>query len=187
MPLGGIAVVGSRTPPERAERFAFELASRLERPIVAGLALGVDTAAHRGALAAGRATVAFVPFGFGRTYPPQNAGLEREIERAGGAIASPLPPGRSPTPRSFVERDRLQAEHCDAIVLVSSEIEGGAMHTMAFARDLGKPRFVLQPPNETTEDPAWAGNLCELARGAQPLPFDAERAARIVRERIDGR
>lgn len=187
MPSGGIAVVGSRTPPGRAERFAFELASRLERPIVAGLALGVDTAAHRGALAGGRATVAFVPFGFGRTYPPENAGLEREIELAGGAIASPLPPGRSATQRSFVERDRLQAEHCDAVVLVSSEIDGGAMHTMAFARELGKPRFALRPPSDAAGDPAWAGNLREIAQGAHPLPFDAERAARIVRERTDGR
>lgn len=179
--------MGSRTPPQSAERFAYELAFRLERPIVAGLALGIDTAAHRGALAAGRATVAFVPFGFGRTYPPENAGLEREIERYGGAIASPLPPGRDATEASFVERDRLQAEYSDAVVLVSSEIGGGAMHAMAFARRLGKPRFALEPPAGVAREAAWAGNLRELARGAYLLPLDAERAARIVRDRIDDR
>lgn len=187
IPSGGVAIIGSRTPPQRAERFAFELAYRLARPVVAGLALGIDTAAHRGALAAGRPTAAFVPFGFGRTYPPENAELEREIERRGGAIASPLAPGQGATESSFVERDRLQAEYSDAVVLVSSEIGGGALQTMAFARELGKLRFALEPPSPESAGPAWAGNVRELAGGAYPLPFDAGLAARIVGERLDDR
>lgn len=187
IPAGGVAIVGSRTPPLEAEAFAYALASRLGRPIVAGLALGIDSAAHRGALAAGRPTVAFVPFGFGRTYPPENAELEREIVQRGGALATPLEPGESATDESFVERDRLQVEYSEAIVLVASERSGGAMHAMWFARELDKPRYAVEPPEPAKEPAQWAGNVRALAEGARPLPLDVEAAVRIIDERLDSR
>jgi len=83
IPQGGIAIVGSRKPPPEASDFAYGLACRAGMPVIAGLALGIDTAAHRGALDGGNPTVAFVGYGFGQTYPPENTGLEREIERSG--------------------------------------------------------------------------------------------------------
>jgi DNA processing protein len=185
VPAGGIAIIGSRTPPDDAIGFAYELARRLRRPVIAGLALGIDSAAHRGAIAGGNPTVAFVGYGFGRTYPPGNAELEREIVRSGGAIATVQPPGEPVTDESFVERDRLQALYAQAVVLVASELDGGAMHTMHFAGTLHKPCFAVRPPEGSKGDPRWAGNLRALVDGAQPLSFDVGETLEVLHARFD--
>jgi len=149
-------------------------------PIVAGLAPGIDAAAHRGALAAGVPTVAFVPYGFGCTDPPEHGELEAAIVASGGAIATLLPPGTPVSEQAKVERDRLQAEHARAVVLVCSEIDGGAMHTMRFARELGRPRFAVRPPRQAVGSYEWAGNLQCIADGATVLAFDINQALTVI-------
>jgi len=181
LPARGVAIVGSRTPPPEAAAFAYELAFRLGEPVVAGLALGVDAAAHRGALAAGVPTVAFVGYGFGCTYPPEHASLEDDIVRSGGAIATLRPPGTPVSDDALIERDRLQAEHSRAVVLVCTEIGGGAVHTMRFARELGRPRFAVAPPAGAENLAQWAGNVACIADGATPLALDVDAALRALR------
>ena len=183
LPKGGIAIVGSRRPPPQAAAFAFALAYGVGEPVVAGLAPGIDVAAHRGALAAGVPTVAFVGYGFGATDPPEHAELENAIVGAGGAVATLLAPGTPVSEESRIERDRLQAEQARAIVLVCSEIGGGALFTMQFAKELGRPRFAVVPPHEAAGDPSWAGNLACLTDGAELLPFDVEAALAILHYR----
>jgi DNA processing protein len=181
LPVGGIAIVGSRTPPAEAVEFAYQLALRLGKPIVSGLAPGIDAAAHRGALTGGTPTVAFVGYGFGATDPPEHAELEAAIVSSGGAIATLLPPGTPATEESRIARDRLQAEYACAVVLVCTEIDGGAMHTMRFARELGRARFAVTPPPAANESAQWAGNLCCIAEGAMPLLLDVDAAIRALR------
>ncbi len=181
LPSGGVAIVGSRTPPPNAAAFAYRLAFELREPVVAGLAPGIDVAAHRGALDAGVPTVAYVGYGFGCTSPPEHAALENEIVRAGGAIATLRPPGSPVTIAASIERDRLQAKHARAVVLVCSELDGGAMHTMRFARELRRPRFAVVPPGEENALPQWAGNVACLQDGATPLPLDAAAAVAVLR------
>ncbi len=180
LPKPGVAIIGSRTPPPEATLFAYELASRIREPIVAGLAPGIDAAAHRGALAAGTPTVAFVGYGFGCTDSPELAELATAIVKAGGAIATLLPPGTPVSEESRIERDRLQAEHARAVVLICTEIEGGAMHAMRFARELGRLRFAVTPPPRSARSARWAGNLRCMAEGAAPLPFDVEEAVAVL-------
>lgn len=180
LPQNGVAIVGSRTPPPQAAEFAYQLAFRLGEPIVAGLAPGIDVAAHRGALDAGLPTVAFVGYGFGATEPPEHVQLEEAIVAAGGAIATLLPPGTPATQESRIARDRLQVEHSRAVVLVCSEIGGGATYTMLFARELRRPRFAIMPPSDATPRD-WAGNLQCIADGATALPLDVERVILRVR------
>jgi DNA processing protein len=180
MPHAGIAIVGSRTPPADARAFAYDLAYRLGQPVIAGLAIGVDAAAHRGALAAGVPTVAFVGHGFGCTYPPEHVELERAIVAGGGAIATLVMPGRAVSRDALIERDRLQAEYARAVVLVCSEPAGGAMHTMRFARELSRPRFAVAPPAGEHGSPAWAGNLQALLEGATPIPLDVSASVAIL-------
>lgn len=175
LPAGGIAVIGSRTPPPAAVEFAYELSYRLREPIVAGLAPGIDEAAHRGALDAGVPTIAFVGYGFGCTDPPEFRELEDAIVAAGGAIATLLPPGTRVSARSRIARDRLQAEHARAVVLVCSETGGGAMYTMRFAQELGKQRFAVQPPPRCIS-PVWDGNQRCIEAGATALPFNVNEA-----------
>jgi DNA processing protein len=177
LPRGGLAIVGSRTPPKEAEIFAFELARRCGEPVISGLARGIDAAAHRGALAAGLPTVAFVGYGFGATYPPEHRELEVQIIAAGGAVVTECEPGATVTPAALVRRDRLQAEHARALVLVASEIDGGAMHTVRFARELRKPIFVLLAQSRSNR---YAGNRFALGQGAIPLPLDVDEARAVL-------
>lgn len=180
IPPGGIAIVGSRTPPATAVDFAYRLAQLFDEPIVAGLAPGIDAAAHRGAIARGVLAVAYVGYGFGCTDPPDHAELEAAIVAAGGAVATLLAPGTPVTLESRIERDRLQAKYSRAVVLVCTEIDGGAMHTMRFACELGTPRFAVLPPMGDEDSPAWAGNLRCIADGATPLPFDPISARDLI-------
>jgi DNA processing protein len=166
---GGVAIVGARDAIEEDRAFAHALAVRLRQPVVSGLARGIDAAAHRGALDAGVPTVAYVGTGIAQTYPPEHAELGEEIVRGGGALAAERPPHDGVTRWSLVRRDRLQAAHAAATVLIVSDAGGGAMHTMDFARGCGRPRFAL--------DCEASGNVAAVAAGAERLPRDVEAAA----------
>ncbi len=167
----GTAIVGTRTPDERALAAARVLGARAPGPIVSGLARGIDAAAHEGALAAGVPTYAYVGTGIGVTYPPEHAELEERIVAGGGAILSELLPDEAVTRWSLVRRDRLQAAHAAAIVLVQSEADGGALHALASACGLGRPRFAFEPPGGG-DAAAYAGNAAAIAAGATALPWD---------------
>jgi DNA processing protein len=169
LPRGGVAVIGARDADARSCAFARELAAWLDSPIVAGLAPGIDEAAHRGALDAGMPTIAYVGGGLNRL---EDAALGEAIVAGGGALASERPPAEAPTRWSGMRRDRLQAAHASAVVLVVSDADGGAMHTMRFAREAGRPRFALVSE--------MSGNALALASGARPLPDDARVAAATV-------
>lgn len=176
LPKGGIAIVGSRTPPPEAAAFARTFAAQCGMPVVSGLAAGVDAAAHHGALDAGAETVAYVGTGLGVTYPPEHRALEEEIVARGGAVASERLPDETVTKWALVHRDRLQAAHARATVLIASEIDGGAMQTMRFARTLQRPCFVLDAQGSA----AYGGNVQARADGAIALPFDVKAALRIL-------
>jgi DNA processing protein len=176
LPAGGVAIVGARHASGDACRFAFDLARTLGRPVVSGLARGVDAAAHRGALAAGLAQVAYVATGIARTYPPEHGELADEIVAGGGAIASERLPDEAVSRWALTQRDRLQAAHAAAVVLVESEADGGAMHTLGFARELGRPRFV--------RDCEASGNRLALADGAISLAADSVEAAAVIAARV---
>ena len=104
--LPSLAIVGSRNPTNGGERNAFEFAHHLATlgfTIVSGLAQGIDTAAHRGALAAGGTTIAFLGHGIDRIYPASNKKLAEEIA-ATGALVSEFPLGTHPGKEHFPQR-----------------------------------------------------------------------------------
>lgn len=183
LPEGGLAIVGSRTPPPAAAAFARELAVACGKPVVSGLAAGIDAAAHHGALDAHAPTLAYVGTGLGVTYPPEHRALEEEIVSRGGAVASERLPYEAVTKWALVHRDRLQAAHAAATVLIASEAGGGAMQTMRFAKDLGRPRFVLDAQGE----PGYAGNVQARADGAVALPLEVKAALRILHANVRSR
>jgi len=168
----GSAIVGARDADDDACAFARELAAIAPGPIVSGLALGVDAAAHAGALAAGTPTLAYVGHGLGATYPPEHRELEERIVAAGGAILTESLPGEVARPYALVRRDRLQAAHAVSVILIASSADGGAMHALRTAARLGRPRFALEP----RAGAAYTGNRTVLRDGAAAFAWDIRRA-----------
>lgn len=168
-----IAIVGSRRPTpygvEVAEGLAAELAAR-GLTIVSGFARGIDTAAHRGALAAGGRTIAVLGSGLDVVYPPENRDLAIAIERS-GALVSQFPRGTEPLARNFPVRNRTLAGLALGVVVVEAAERSGALITAGFAGDLGRDIFAV--PGRVTS---------ELSRGPHGLLRDG---AILVRDWTD--
>jgi len=141
----GVALVGSRAASPYglaiAERLAGDLA-RLGLVVVSGFAHGIDAAAHRGALAAGGATLAVLPGGLDHIVPRAHEPLAREVAGR-GALVSERPPGAAPYKSSFLERNRLIAALARAVVVVEAGIPSGALSTAGHARRLGRPLLTV--------------------------------------------
>ncbi len=135
-----VALVGSRhaTPYglEMAERLAGDLAAR-GVTVVSGLARGIDSAAHRGALRAGGRTVAVLGSGGDVIYPPENRRLARHIQEQ-GAVVSEFPPGTPPLAHHFPLRNRVIAGLALGVVVVEAAERSGALITAGWAADLGR-------------------------------------------------
>ncbi len=140
-----IAIVGSRRATLYGQTVAKKLGGELaERGfcVVSGLARGIDTAAHEGALAAGGRTAAVLGTGIDIVYPPENLDLYRRIAGA-GAVLSEFPFGRRADRQSFAMRNRIVSGISEAVVVVESDVDGGAMITARFAGEHGRLIFAV--------------------------------------------
>ena len=157
-----IAIVGSRrcTPYGIAatEELASELAAR-GVTIVSGLARGIDTAAHRSALAAGGRTLAVLGCGLDVIYPRENIPLARAIESQ-GAILSQFAPGMPPLAGHFPARNRTLAGLVLGVVVVEAAEQSGALITAGFAGDLGRETFAV-PGRITSPTSVGANRLIQ--------------------------
>ncbi len=141
-----VAIVGSRRTTlygqAVAKKFGAEL-GRLGFCVVSGLARGIDTAAHDGALSVGGRTAAVLGTGIDLIYPPENLALYRRIENEGGAILSEFPFGRRADRQSFAMRNRIVAGMGQATIVVETDVDGGAMITARFAGEQGRLIFAV--------------------------------------------
>jgi len=140
-----VAIVGSRRTTlygqSVAKRFGAELA-RAGFCVVSGLARGIDTAAHEGALSVEGVTAAVLGNGVDIIYPPENLDLYRRIA-ATGAIVSEFPFGRRADRQSFPMRNRIVSGLCTAVIVVESDAAGGSMITAKFAGEQGRTLFAV--------------------------------------------
>jgi DNA processing protein len=170
LPRGAaVAIVGTRHPSPRAAQFAYEIAERLARAgvaVLSGGAKGIDTEAHRGALAAGGVTVVVAPAGFERPFPSENSELFRSVVTAGGAYLSLVNGQQVATRAAFFARNACLVALAHVVLVVESPIRSGARNAAANARRLGRPLFVVPAAPWHAKG---RGCLAELQLGARPL------------------
>jgi DNA processing protein len=148
-PRRSIAVVGTRDATEWGLRVSNEVgraAAAHGVAVVSGLALGVDTATHRGCLDAGGSTFAVLGCGVDVPSPPSNRGLAEEIIAAGGGLIAEVACGSAPSRRTLVARNRLQVALSAVTVVTECGLPSGTLHTARFTIQQGHPLAVLAPP-----------------------------------------
>jgi len=131
-----IAIVGTRAASSYGKALARRFAAGLGAAgccIVSGLALGIDAAAHLGAIEAGAPTIGVLGGGHDRFFPPRNRGLAERMIASGGAVLSPFPPDHAAFPSQFLERNGVVAALADAVVVIEAPVRSGALNTAGWA------------------------------------------------------
>ena len=163
----GIAMVGTRHPTPygsgMAERLSTDLAAR-GLVIISGLARGVDTASHRGAVAAKGKTVAVLGTGIDVMYPKENTRLAEQIVALGGALITEFPVGTSPTPQNFPIRNRIISGMSAGVLVVEAAEYSGTRITSRCA--LEQNRDVYAVPGNVTNKNSWGPNTL-IKQGAK--------------------
>lgn len=166
-----LAVVGSRRASPAAMRLAHSLAGELVRTglhICSGLAIGIDSAAHRGALAARGRTIAVMGTGIDQVYPHRHAGLARETVQA-GCLVTEFPPGTPPRRHHFPRRNRIISGMSLGVLVVEAALPSGSLITAGTALEQGREVFALP----------WSP-LHERGRGCTQLLRDGAKMVRDV-------
>lgn len=177
--LRSVAVVGARAASPYGLRVASELAAELADAgwaVVSGGAMGVDAAAHRGALAADGHTVAVFANGVDRLYPACNDALFAEMTRR-ALLLSESPPGTDPNRLRFLVRNRVIAALTAGTVVVEAAARSGALSTATWARELGRVVMAVPGPVSSANSVGCHG----LLRAAPPARC-VTRAAEVVEE-----
>ena len=169
-----IAIVGSRRETRYGREQAFRIARELAAQgvaVVSGLAYGIDTAAHKGALEGGGRTVAVLGSGLLRLYPPENAELAQKIIESGGAVVSEFPPRAEPLAFRFPYRNRVVSGLSHGVLLVEAREKSGTLITVGHALEQGREVFALPGP---VDQPASAVPNRLLREGARLVTCAAD-------------
>jgi DNA processing protein len=162
-----VALVGTRNASAQGRSAALHLAASLAQQgwiIVSGLALGIDTAAHQGALSVpGAVTLAVTGSGVLNLYPPQNRALAQAILQRGAILSENHPQATASAP-NLVSRNRIISGLCRHVILVESEATGGAMYATETALHNERRLHVVDLP--------ISGNQLLIGRGALPIAPD---------------
>jgi DNA processing protein len=174
-----VAVVGSRNATSHGTTVASEIGAVVARAgytVVSGAALGIDQAAHRGALAAGGRTVAVLACGVDRAYPAAHRPLIEHLAET-TAVISELAPGRSPTRIRFLCRNRIIAALTRGTVVVEAALRSGALNTAGWAARLHRPVMGV-PGSVTSAQSAGVNQL--VRRGVAGLVTRGEEVLELV-------
>jgi len=186
-----VAIVGSRKMTsygrEVAEKFAGELAS-FGVTIISGLARGIDTAAHKGALSVSGRTIAVLGNGLDTIYPPENTKLADEIIKNGGAIVSEYPLGYPALPVNFAIRNRIVSGMSSCVIVVEGAVKSGTLLTATHAAEQGKTVFAI--PGQITSPLSAAPhyllkNGARIATSARDILEEMDMQVKVDTERIE--
>jgi DNA processing protein len=163
-----IAVIGTRDTTMLGETVANRIAAFFSQKgftIVSGLAKGIDTAAHLGAVDVHAPTIAVFATPLNKVYPAENKQLARRILEEGGAWISEIPLLKSTHRNAFVQRDRIQSGLSVAVIPVQTDVEGGTMHTVRFAEKQHRLLFCPTPIEGEQHLKQYAGVAALLHSG----------------------
>jgi DNA processing protein len=180
-----VAVIGTRKPTEWGLRTAHACAAEIAAAggvVVSGLALGIDAESHSAVVEHQCPTWAVLAHGLHTVSPSSNRELAKQIVAAGGALLSEYAPGEPAQRFYFVERDRIQAGLVDAVLVIESGVDGGAMHTVRFAHEAGVPVWVTFPHEELEIAETSATTLPEPHQGTWTL-LRTKNAVRVASAR----
>jgi DNA processing protein len=178
-----VAMVGSRKPTPAGREFAAELAAGLARyglGITSGLARGIDTAAHWGALAQGGSAVAVMGTGPDRIYPVSNRDLASRLLESGGALLTEYPPGTPPDAGHFPQRNRIISGLSLGVVVVEAALPSGSLLTATHAAEQGREVMAVPGP---VRSPTSRG-CHELLRNGAALVESPEDVIRALGDRF---
>ena len=143
----GLAVIGSRNSSKEGERITDEFVGKLSGDyninIISGLALGIDSRAHRACLACGGKTIAVIGSGFNHVYPKENHELFKKIIESGGVVVSEYPPDTEAKSEFFPMRNRIVSGLSDGVLMIEGKYRSGTTITAKCALKQGKPVFCL--------------------------------------------
>jgi DNA processing protein len=161
-----IGIVGSRSVThygvESAKKLSYQLAFS-GYTVISGLARGIDTAAHQGALAAKGRTIAVIGSGLSKLYPPENQGLAERITES-GAVVSEYPMERPADRQTFPYRNRIVAGWSRGLLVVEAGLNSGALITANQAIEQGRPVYAVPGP---IDRPTSAGSNRLIQQGAR--------------------
>lgn len=141
-----IAVVGTRNPTPGGQSSAFEFAAELAKhgfTITSGLALGIDTAAHTGAVSVNGRTIAVLGTGIDKIYPARNRELTKRIIKNGGAVVSEFPFGTEALPQNFPQRNRVISGLSYGTLVIEAAVKSGSLITARYAVQQNREVFAL--------------------------------------------
>ena len=169
-----LAIVGSRSASINGRETAFEIAQQLVEAglvITSGLALGIDAAAHKGAITSKASTIAVVATGLDKVYPSRHRILAKQIIESEGAIISEFIPGTSPKPGHFPKRNRIISGLSEGVLVVEAALQSGSLITARCALEQNRDVFSI---------PSGIGN--PQAKGCHWL---IKQGAKLVEETAD--
>lgn len=179
-----VAIVGTRKASAYGLRHTRRIAAELAAQgvcVVSGLALGIDTQAHEGALEAGGRTIAVLGTPHDKPYPAGNIDLLERIVASGGSVISEYPIGMPAQRFSFLERNRIVAGLAQGVLVTEGARRSGALSTANYALDEGRDVFAL--PGDIDRGSAQLPNML-IAEGAAPVGSGREILALLSAERI---
>lgn len=168
-PVKSVAIVGSRKPTPYGKSVTEKIVHTLAEhnvTIISGLALGIDSIAHKAALKFNTPTIAVMARGLNGIYPASHFSLSREIVKAGGALISTYPADMPAQPYHFLERNRIISGLSSIVIVTEAAVKSGTLNTASHALEQGKDVFAV-PGNITSPMSAGCNRL--IRQGAQPL------------------
>ena len=168
-PFKSVAIVGSRKPTPYGKSVTEKIVHTLAEynvTIISGLALGIDSIAHKAALKFNTPTIAVMARGLNGIYPASHFSLSREIVKAGGALISTYPADMPAQPYHFLERNRIISGLSSIVIVTEAAVKSGTLNTASHALEQGKDVFAV-PGNITSPMSAGCNRL--IRQGAQPL------------------